>query len=657
MNRLLVDLTDALLVDSVSAAISDTLGEDFAVTNLRYPHTDVIRSFLGYAQSVLLSVILAAVFIATARVFSSFTRLLSERSRETGVMLAFGSSYRQLLEAILVEMLVLAAVGGAAGCIIGVTLSYFVQSTLVAQARLTMVGPATNYFQVVVGIDVPSMLLAAVGGLVLTVLGGLWPAVRAVRAPVVHSLNPRRPQSGEGAARHTSLGLLVRGIVLLVTVALCVAVGVQVLSDTMGLGIVSDDWLRLLSIPAVLLALGSVSPRASRPMSLLRLFVARCAPVVGFMSSRGLRRNVLDGLVVFNLFASVTVLFLTSANIGYAVTNSWTASVTEYSSSVNVVASVYPAAPTSIADQVAGMPGVTGVAATNYVVSTFRHGALTQSGVVMGVDPAAFASVVRVGLMESTEPDAGLQVIDTPGTCVVSEYAARVLHVGVGDTVMAGSSELTVVGVCSSSLPVFVMVLARPAFVLIGPETWASVVGQEFAVSGLLVESSDPQATVNALADLPGVTATLVEAVQTRLLDNAEAIRTVIDTSLIVMFIVTAVSAVLSGWSLAASRRHEIGILSAFGTPAADIARAVAAESAVTMTAGVALGFVAGMVVEVAMLPVVARFGTAAVLLLEPRSLALVAVSLLAAIVASYAAVRHSLRRPAVLLVRDMRRE
>jgi putative ABC transport system permease protein len=133
--------------------------------------------WMGYILAVFLS--LGASFGAANTMYSA----VATRSREIGTLRALGFSRRSVLTSFLLESIVLCLIGGVLGCLATVPFNGLSSGT---QNVLTF-SEVTFSFQFGPRVLLQGILLAAVMG----ILGGLAPAIRAVRMTVVQALRER----------------------------------------------------------------------------------------------------------------------------------------------------------------------------------------------------------------------------------------------------------------------------------------------------------------------------------------------------------------------------------------------------------------------------------------------------------------------------------
>jgi ABC-type lipoprotein release transport system permease subunit len=659
VGKLLVEVDDVFQAPSIVNHISSFLDDSFIVSNLKLYPLELANIFLVQARTILLALVAAACFIAVFRVFSAFAMVFNARRYETGVVLAFGAPRSKVLMLFMSEISAIGIIGAILGGILGLAMGAIVIQFVTLLLSIMAISPSLNFIQSVNAIDSAMILLAAIFGILLTLLAGYLPAWRASRGSVVESLgaSPIAPSPSRGAfsPRIRTLIHRVLGTISLILVSLVL---VQMISDLLSLHWFSSDIIRIASIPAFLIAVVTISPKLANSELAIRPLVSRSSQVVRSMSKKNIRRNTLSGLIVFNLFVSVTVLFFASTNVGLAVTESWSANLGWQTSSANIVVYMDPPSQIEFLEEVESMVNVTEAIAMDQWLGNVASQFNTEFGLIMGIQPEGFKRLASLSLLMYENESLGFLSINEPSTCILSEYAADALNVAVGDIIEVGAAtEVRVVGVCESAVPVFVVSVVNPVFVIIGPETWADAREQEFTIGSILIDSSNPEATITDISQTSNAHPVKVSSLEADYEAALSAIQIVVNASLVTLFIATLSSALLSSWSIASTRRREIGMLSALGMTQSEISRTLTAESASGMIAGVGVGAVIGLLVQVALSAIVGRFTGGQFILIDPKIVLLVILSLIGSIAASYYAIGNTTKTRVVGLLRDLGRE
>lgn len=146
------------------AALQDRLPGYVATTSADLVQRNVM---VKLAQAMSWAVTVLAVLIGATGVFNTMLMSVFERTREIAVLLAIGWRRSRIVQLILFEALVLSLLGGVVGVALGVIGVDVLQTTPLLRGRLEAEVSATL------------MVYAAAVAVVLAVVGGLYPALRA----------------------------------------------------------------------------------------------------------------------------------------------------------------------------------------------------------------------------------------------------------------------------------------------------------------------------------------------------------------------------------------------------------------------------------------------------------------------------------------------
>jgi putative ABC transport system permease protein len=197
----LARLKDGISVDVARArvaAIATRVEQENPVTRKGWTNTVVpLREFmvddnLTLALYVLLGAVLTVLLIACANVANLALVRGSGRARELAVRLSLGASRRRLIQQLLVESVVLAAMGSA----VGLTLAIFL-----AQGLAAMAPPGTPFIEDI-GLSGRVLAVTLAIGALAAILSGLVPAIST--SGLRPSAALRDGSAGSGLSRHTT---------------------------------------------------------------------------------------------------------------------------------------------------------------------------------------------------------------------------------------------------------------------------------------------------------------------------------------------------------------------------------------------------------------------------------------------------------------------
>jgi len=257
----LVERLSAFLPDGVESISGDDLTAEMEAA--------IESDFLGFFNAALLAFAGVALLVAAFSIFNTFSILVAQRTGESALLRSLGASRRQVLVSALVEAAIVGVVGSVVGLGAGVLLA---SGLLSAMASAGFGLPVDG-----VALSGGTMVMSLVVGLVVTLLGGIGPALKASRVAPLAAL--REVSVDDTASSRWRLAAGLAGS----------AAGVAVvLSATSGTG-----GLPRAGLGAVLVVLGVVllGPAAARPVGSVLGAPLRFRGVSGKLAARNAVRN------------------------------------------------------------------------------------------------------------------------------------------------------------------------------------------------------------------------------------------------------------------------------------------------------------------------------------------------------------------------------
>ncbi len=208
--------------DGINVAASPGLSPSALASRIRavLPSTLVVRTGaqeaanqtaeleeeLGFLRTFLLIFAYVALVVGAFIVFNTFSITVAQRTRELGLLRTLGASRGQIMRSVVAEGLLLGVLGAVAGLFIGIGLA-----------------PALDGLFKAFGADLPdngtvlqarTVIVSLAVGIVVTVLAGFFPALRATRVPPIAAMQegvpaPPRPLPSRGRLIARFLGLLI----------------------------------------------------------------------------------------------------------------------------------------------------------------------------------------------------------------------------------------------------------------------------------------------------------------------------------------------------------------------------------------------------------------------------------------------------------------
>jgi putative ABC transport system permease protein len=551
--------------------------------------TSNLESNLSFLRTFLLVFAYVSLVVGAFIIFNTFSITVAQRTREFGLLRTLGASRTQIMRAVVIEGFALGVLGAVLGLLGGIALA-----------------PALDQLFKSFGADLPdsgtvletrTIVVSLLVGIVVTMLAGLPPALRATRVLPLAAMReglqiPPRPLP-------TRRALMIRFALYLVLVVLLrlflgggVALVVLVVTALRGVRL----WVRLRRggerpprhyrvVPALARAIGvlvvwrGITGRLARENSIRqpgRTLITAAALTVGIA-----------------LVAFVAVLADgTKATIDQAVSRSFAGNlIVENSQSTSE-----QGIPALVGPALRRVPGVARVTPIAFTVG--RMAGSSSNSTVTAVEPSTFVHTYRIEWKKGS--NATLLGLGESGTIVTKEYASS-HHLKVGQTVSLQTVtgrrvKLTVRGIASDNarlLGNFTITLALSraqfgqrddALDFVDYQPGATDAQVQPAVNKLL-STYFPQARSRTAAQFKQ--------------DQSNQINTL----LALIYVLLALSVIVSLFGIVNTlilsiyeRTRELGMLRAIGTSRRQIRQMIRYESIITALIGGVFGLVVGVV-------------------------------------------------------------
>jgi putative ABC transport system permease protein len=256
-------------------------------------------------SAILLAFAGVALFVSVFLIANTFTMLAAQRTRELALLRAVGASRRQVTRSVLIEAMAVGAVGAAAGLGLGAVMAAVARSTVGVFGAKNPDGPLV--------VTATTVLVAAVVGILVTMLAAWLPARRAAKIPPVAAI-------GSAHLPATTRSLLVRnlfGAIVTLLGAVAVVAGAGA-GGSIGKGLVGLG--AVLAVSGVLVLI----PLLSRPViavvqPLLRRGFGVSGKLAGQNAVRSPRRTGATASALAIGLTLVSALTVLAATVGQAV--------------------------------------------------------------------------------------------------------------------------------------------------------------------------------------------------------------------------------------------------------------------------------------------------------------------------------------------------
>jgi putative ABC transport system permease protein len=420
-----VRAADGTGIEALRSRLAAALGSKYQVSSsqdVAARSAAAAKTQVGYLQALLLAMAAASLLVGAFLIANTFAMVVASRTREIAVLRAAGATGRQVLGSVLVEALTVGAIASAAGAGLGIAVAAGLRRLAGAFGTQLPSGPLV--------VQPVTLVLAALLGVLVTLVAALGPARRAARVSPLDALRDSSAPRGAGRGR------TVAGIAGLVLAAGALAVAVR---DASTLPLAVGGVLVLASMvvvgPAVvgplLRLVGRVLPPRWVPGTL-----ARASAVRSPRRTSATAMALAIGLALISFMAVLSASMKASMAAGYRETI--TADYVLESGRDEMLGGLPPA----VAERVAALPQV--AVASRLRFGHWKDGQATSA--LTAVDPRTLPSVTGVKLLQGR-----LDALANGGV-ILAEHIARERHLRVGDELemtfaRTGRQHLPVVGV------------------------------------------------------------------------------------------------------------------------------------------------------------------------------------------------------------------
>ncbi|MFN8028117.1 MAG: FtsX-like permease family protein [Acidimicrobiia bacterium] len=415
LNAVYVQATPGQNLAELQARITQTLGGGYEVLTAEEAAIQTgrtVRQALGFITYALLGFAAIGVVVGAFIIFNTFTILVTQRTRELGLLRAMGATGGQVVRSVVLEAFVVGVVASALGLVLGVLLGVGLLELLRA---LGLGLPDTTTV-----LETRTIVVSLIVGVVVTVLASVLPAVRAARVPPISAINDV-PQSGaqRGFGRRVAAG-----VVVIVAGAVALVWGLDRADRVNGI----DKQVEVVALAAFAILVGVVLllPAIVRPVVRVIGAPLRRFGTPGTLARANAIRNPRRTAVT----ASALVIGLALVGLTASFGASARASVDHDTASgmradYVVKADGFAGFSSQASARVAAVDGVAATMPMRFS-DVLVNGDIYTAG---NADPAIFGDVVDLGMSQGS-----LDALDDGGVLVAADTARR-LGLEVGDTV------------------------------------------------------------------------------------------------------------------------------------------------------------------------------------------------------------------------------
>jgi putative ABC transport system permease protein len=591
--------------------------EAITATDAAAEQTEQVREGLGFLRTALLVFAFVALFVGAFVIFNTFNIVVTQRTRELGLLRALGASRRQVFLSVVLESFVVGLLGAAVGLAVGIGLAVLLKRALSA---IGLKLPPTP-----LQIRPTTIVAALLVGTIVTVVASAFPARRASRVAPIEALREGTVAQSGSLRRRSIVGGLVTAVgVTAILVGLfahvpqpAAIVGLGAQLTFIGVAVLTPLFARPLAnaIGAPARRLGGMTGRLAREN-------AKRNPRRTASTSAALMIGL--GLVVFVSVFMTTLKASASETLDETLRADFILSASGFAPFSPGIATALQERPEFAA------------------VSPFRQAGVKIDGAITflaGVDETTIQDVTSVPLRNGS-----WEALSEPGTVMIHTGPSRALDLGVGDTLRVdfartGSQRLRIVGVYTdnrllgdytTSLHEYEDNVAEQLDFLVFVRRAPGVTLDQARAALEDVVGDFPNIEVNDQAEF--------KEEQNRLIDQVFGIVLV----LLVLSVIISSFGIANTLALSIYERvRELGLLRAVGMQRSQLGWMIVVEAVIVSLLGAALGIAIGIAFAWTMQQALADLGVSAFAV--PWSL-LVAFAVIAAILGLLASIAPAVR-------------
>ncbi len=557
--------TDEAAANATLAALAEALPGVEVTSGDVYvdDQLQLLEALSTFITIFLLSFAVIAMLVGVTIIYNTFAIAFSQRRREFALLRAVGAERCQVMRSVMGE----SALVGVGATAVGLVAGYFGVGLL----RWIMKVLGLDFLSGTLVISASSLVIAAVTGVVVTLISAFFPALSATSVAPVEALRDAVTEQKNIPAMRLTIG------------GICLAIGAI---SVIAAATAESAWLLLgvgLVVPGLALSgpllMGAVA-RLARPV------VASWADIEGSMAATNLRRNrrrAASTSLALSLGVTLIGFFTIMANsLAATVTNDLDSSI----KGNYVVSSLTDEASTidkSLVSHLAAIDGVNAAGALAQAPARVNG----QGRFVAGIDAASFSEVFDLGVTEGS-----LDGLASGGAAILAGETPEELQIGDELTMefSGGTVQAPIVAVVSTGVGTFD---PAPYFIdselLEQTQTQSSLLHQSIYLS---VEDRAVDTVRTAINASPGALLQTKEDFLASTGTEIDSFRNLV-YAMLGLTVVIALVGIANTTMLAINERtREIGLLRAVGTTRSGVRRIIRIEAALVATVGALVGLV-----------------------------------------------------------------
>ncbi|MHA2168213.1 MAG: ABC transporter permease, partial [Candidatus Hodarchaeales archaeon] len=579
-----VMVKDFMTVNTVAEEIQDLVGLEYSVYRENaISETDIlaIRSY----QTAMVLIMIVSIIVEFLFILNVLSMNIRERAKEFGILRAIGSSNRQIVFSLSIEMLMYAGIASFLGILSGIAFSFIPLFVLnfyftTIQIDLVIIKPA-------------SIILAYISGILITLISGLYPMFRAISLPVIQNIHMKAGKK-KGQSRYwlystmTGAVLIASGFLIINSISSVTFLTFEIFSlPFLAIGVIFFGF--------VILETGFIRfvPTIGEKLMIWHGYVPR------IIATRNIRREtqkstittIMTGLAL----SFILILGITSAGIIQSVP----AYYEERYGRIDIIADTTDSAQVSLSFVDELVENNTSVERAEFMQQQ-RTTIGSIEGYVLGINATSYEYFFNETMISPLDSDIPLLLNTTDRGTIVSDILLNLIGGRIGENLTIKISSNTSINLKITGIAAGNPFLQDGRYLYISNDLFRTYWSNNSANWFIMQLTADSETAIVA-NQLGGKYPSLNEIIPVdyyaRIIENTLMMMSVFfQVLMIYTFFIAALTQFLSILMSDLNMEREIGILRAMGLTSSQAFQTLLVESTLLVAAGVVIGIFNGLI-------------------------------------------------------------
>jgi putative ABC transport system permease protein len=577
-------VTDFMNVNNIAEEIQDLVGLTYSVYRENAISETDILAIRSYQTAMVLIIIVSFVveFLFITNVLSMNIR---ERSKEFGVLKAVGSSNRQLATFLGLELLMYGSVASFLGIVLGVAFSFIPLFIL-------------NFYFTRIQIDLVvikplSVIIAYMSGILITLISGLYPMLKAISLPIIQNIHLKASRK-KAQSRYWIFSTLT-GVVL-------IASGLGILLSIRSVSFLTFEIFSLPFLAIGIIFLGLVIletgiirfiPKIGEKLMIWHSFVPR------IIATRNIKRenqkSVITTIVTGLSLSFILILGITSAGIIESVPTYYE----ERYGRIDIIADTTDSAQVSLSFIDELVENNSNIEKAEFIQQQ-RTTIGNAEGYVLGINATSYEYFFNETMISPLDSDIPALLNVSESGAIISDILLNMIGGRIGDNLSINVSENSSIDLKIAGITAGNPFLQDGMYLYVSNDLfqmhWSNSSANWFIMK--LTAESEPAIVANQLAGrYPSLNEIIPVDHYARVIENTLMMMSVFfQVLMIYTFFIAALTQFLSILMSDLNMEREIGILRAMGMTPSEVFQTLLVESTLLVAAGVLIGIFNGLI-------------------------------------------------------------